>query len=84
MGIGGSGKADPDRALEVIEELTNALIRDYNECKCKGLDAEASDIKGNFGLYLHGCYRPFYQNDDNGIADADRFKKCKRMPDDVE
>lgn len=68
-----------DKAFEVIEELADTLILDYQECKETGDNAVAAEIKSNFKFYLHSCYNACYQTDDNVIANDPRFKKCERM-----
>lgn len=67
-----------DNAFEVIEELTNALIFDYKECKEKGDFAVAAEIKSNFKFYLHSCYNLCFQTEDNVIVNDPRFKKCEQ------
>lgn len=68
-----------DEAIEVIEELTNILVVDYNKYKENGDEAIASEIKSNFKFYLHSCYNLCYQTDDNVISNDQRFKKCEMV-----
>lgn len=75
--------SEVDKALDVIEELTDTLIFDYKECKENGDNIVAEEIKNNFRLYLHSCYNLHYQTDDNVISNHLRFKKCVMMIDSV-
>ena len=68
-----------DNAFEVIEELTDTLILDYNECKAKGDIGVAEEIKSNFKFYLNGCYNMCFETDDNIISNDLRFQKCVQM-----
>lgn len=68
-----------DKAFEVIEELTDTLIIDYKDCKEKGDEAVAAEIKSNFSFYLHSCYNWNFTTDDNVITNDPRFKKIERM-----
>lgn len=73
-----------DKAFEVIEELTDALILDYKECKKRGNKDYAAEIKSNFKFYLHSCYNLYFRTDDNLISNDPRFKKCELMLDGVD
>lgn len=72
-----------DKALEVIEELTDVLIFDYKKCKKEGEDISI-EIKNNFTFYLNSCYNLRYQTDDNDITRDERFGKCKQKLESVE
>ncbi len=76
--------SEVDKTLEVIEELTNALIHDYKVCKANGDNDVAEEIKNNFRFYLKSCYNLHYQTDDNVISNAQRFKKCEKMLDSID
>ena len=76
--------SEVDKTLEVIEELTNALIHDYKVCKANGDNAVAEEIKNNFRFYLKSCYNLHYQTDDNVISNDQRFKKCEKMLDSID
>lgn len=73
-----------DKALDVIEELANTLIHDYNECRAKGDISVAEEIKSNFKFYLNSCYNLCFSTEDNIIANNPRFKKCEQMLDSVD
>ncbi len=68
--------SETDKAFEVIEELTNTLILDYGECEDS---AVATEIKSNFGFYLHSCYNLCFETEENVITNDLRFKKCEQM-----
>ena len=76
--------SEVDKTLEVIEELTNALIHDYKVCKANGDNDVAEEIKNNIRFYLKSCYNLHYQTDDNVISNAQRFKKCEEMLDSID
>ena len=75
--------SEVEKALEVIEELTDTLICDYKMCKEKGENVVAEEIKNNFRFYLHSCYNLQYPTDDNVISNDHRFKKCEMMLDSI-
>ena len=70
--------SDNNKALDVIEELTDALVLDYKDCRSRG-DAVAKEIKDNFKFYLHNCYNRCFPTEDNIIARDPRFKKCEEI-----
>lgn len=76
--------SETDKAFEVIEELTDTLILDYKACKEKGDKATATELKSNFGFYLHSCYNGCFPLNDNAISNDPRFKKCEVLLDSVD
>lgn len=73
-----------DKALEVIEELADTLIRDYKELKEYGDDILAETLRNNFNFYLHSCYNLHYNTNDNVISNDPRFKECEMMLDGID
>jgi len=71
--------SENDKVFEVIEELTDTLILDYNECKTNGNINIAEEIKNNFRFYLNSCYNMFFETDDNIISNNPKFQKCVQM-----
>jgi tetratricopeptide (TPR) repeat protein len=70
--------AEPDRAFDVIEELTDRLIQDYHTCKNRGDTDAALEIKRNFSFYLHSCCNLCDSNEANRITDGQRFRACEQ------
>lgn len=73
-----------DKAFEVIEELTNALIFDYKACRERGDNVVAAEIKSNFRFYLRSCYNWCFGTEDNVISNDPRFKKFELMLDSID
>lgn len=44
-----------EKAFCIMEELTNALLDDYNRCRSMGKSDTAEEIRKNFCFYLRGC-----------------------------
>lgn len=76
--------SEVDKALVVIEELTDTLILNYKECEEKGDKAVAVEIKSNFRFYLHSCYNLCFSTNDNVITNHQRFKKCELLLDSID
>ena len=76
--------SETDKAFEVIEKLTDTLILDYKACKEKGDKATATELKSNFGFYLHSCYNWCFPSSENVVTDDARFKKCQLLLDSVD
>lgn len=73
-----------DKALDIVEELTEILILHYGELKAKGDTSLLEEFLDGLTEHLHRCYNLSFKTKDNIIANDPRFIICREILEEIQ